>query len=71
MDADLAEAADDGDHPRTKWVWPLTGDVFWEGMYARKSKERHRHKVEKRTKPRHKKSGNRRNHEHKQKPLGK
>ncbi|XP_022993256.1 uncharacterized protein LOC111489326 [Cucurbita maxima] len=71
MDADLAEAADDGDHPRTKWLWPLTGDVFWEGMYARKRKERHRHKVEKRTKSRHKKSGNRRNHEHKQKPLGK
>ncbi|KAM1018672.1 hypothetical protein ACFX2C_040270 [Malus domestica] len=30
MDEDLAKAADDGDHPRKMWLWPLTGEVHWE-----------------------------------------
>ncbi|PON49533.1 Glycosyl transferase [Parasponia andersonii] len=31
MDEDLAEAADDGDHPSEMWLWPLTGEVHWQG----------------------------------------
>ncbi|XP_038891990.1 uncharacterized protein LOC120081305 [Benincasa hispida] len=41
MDADLAEAADDDDPLRHKsWLWPLTGEVFWEGIYEREEKKR-------------------------------
>ncbi|KAL0680574.1 hypothetical protein Bca4012_047421 [Brassica carinata] len=35
MDEDLAEAADDNDHPRERWLWPLTGEVHWKGVYER------------------------------------
>ncbi|KAL4575261.1 hypothetical protein LXL04_022103 [Taraxacum kok-saghyz] len=30
MDEDLAEAADDGDHPYEPWLWPRTGEVHWQ-----------------------------------------
>ncbi|XP_022765505.1 uncharacterized protein LOC111310372 [Durio zibethinus] len=33
MDEDLAEAADDDDGPRKMWLWPLTGEVHWQGIY--------------------------------------
>lgn len=32
MDEELAEAADDGDPPRERWLWPLTGEVHWQGI---------------------------------------
>ena len=40
MDEDLAEAADDGDHPREMWLWPMTGEVHWQGIYEREREER-------------------------------
>ncbi|KAI4346447.1 hypothetical protein L6164_007342 [Bauhinia variegata] len=39
MDENLAEAADDGDHPRDRWLWPLTGEVHWQGIYEREREE--------------------------------
>ncbi|KAJ1404729.1 UDP-glycosyltransferase family protein [Sesbania bispinosa] len=39
MDEDLAEAADDGDHPREMWLWPMTGEVHWQGIYEREREE--------------------------------
>ncbi|KAK9074276.1 hypothetical protein SSX86_006873 [Deinandra increscens subsp. villosa] len=40
MDEDLAEEAD-SDHPNRRWLWPSTGEVFWQGMYEKeKSKMR-------------------------------
>ncbi|XP_048231729.1 uncharacterized protein LOC8281295 isoform X2 [Ricinus communis] len=69
MDEDLAEAADDGDHPRERWLWPLTGEVHWQGIYEREREERYRQKMDKKRKTKEKlyerlKSG------YKQKPLG-
>nr|GEW69353.1 glycosyl transferase, family 1 [Tanacetum cinerariifolium] len=34
MDEDLAEEAD-SDHPRKRWLWPYTGEVFWQGIYEK------------------------------------
>ncbi|KAJ8759183.1 hypothetical protein K2173_004190 [Erythroxylum novogranatense] len=69
MDEDLAEAADDGDHPRESWLWPSTGEVHWQGIYDREREQRYRIKMDKKRKTREKlyeriRSG------YKQKPLG-
>lgn len=50
MDEDLAEAADDGDYPREKWLWPWTGEVHWKGIYEREREERYRQKMDKKRK---------------------
>lgn len=54
MDEDLAEAADDGDHPSNMWLWPLTGEVFWQGVYEREREERYRLKMDKKRKTKEK-----------------
>lgn len=54
MDEDRAEAADDGDHPREKWLWPLTGEVHWQGIYEREREERYRLKMDKKRKTKEK-----------------
>ncbi|KAF3434117.1 hypothetical protein FNV43_RR25220 [Rhamnella rubrinervis] len=69
MDEDLAEAADDDDRPTETWLWPLTGEIHWQGMYDREREERYRLKMDKKRKTKDKliermKSG------YKQKPLG-
>ncbi|PKA65266.1 hypothetical protein AXF42_Ash005598 [Apostasia shenzhenica] len=46
MDEDLAEEAD-SDSPRRRWLWPSTGEVFWQGIYERERSMRH-HQREKR-----------------------
>ncbi|CAI9091230.1 OLC1v1026198C2 [Oldenlandia corymbosa var. corymbosa] len=50
MDEDLAEAADDNDHPYENWLWPLTGEVYWQGIYEREREERYRLKMDKKRK---------------------
>ncbi|XVF23461.1 hypothetical protein REPUB_Repub13aG0040800 [Reevesia pubescens] len=54
MDEDLAEAADDDDQPRKMWLWPLTGEVHWQGIYEREREERYRAKMEKKRKTKEK-----------------
>lgn len=54
MDEDLAEAADDDDHPYRPWLWPLTGEVFWQGVYEREREERYRLKMDKKRKTKEK-----------------
>ncbi|XP_022743080.1 uncharacterized protein LOC111294154 isoform X2 [Durio zibethinus] len=54
MDGDLAEAADDDDQPRKMWLWPLTGEVHWQGIYEREREERYRMKMEKKRKTKEK-----------------
>ncbi|KAL0347757.1 UNVERIFIED_CONTAM: hypothetical protein Scaly_1791700 [Sesamum calycinum] len=34
MDEDLAEEAD-SDQPRRRWLWPSTGEIFWQGKYVK------------------------------------
>ncbi|GLJ06827.1 hypothetical protein SUGI_0049490 [Cryptomeria japonica] len=53
MDEDLAEEADD-DHPNKRWIWPLTGEVYWQGIYEREREERYRLKMEKKRKSKEK-----------------
>lgn len=43
MDEDLAEESD-SDHPRRRWLWPSTGEVFWQGIYERERNMRHQQK---------------------------
>lgn len=47
MDEDLAEAADDHDNPKEQWLWPMTGEVYWQGVPEREKQERLRLKLEK------------------------
>lgn len=54
MDEDLAEAADDGDHPYETWLWPRTGEVHWQGIYEREREERYRIKMDKKRKQKEK-----------------
>ncbi|OVA17912.1 Glycosyl transferase [Macleaya cordata] len=69
MDEDLAEAADDSDHPREGWLWPLTGEVHWQGIYEREREERYRLKMEKKIKTKEKLL-ERQKYGYKQKTLG-
>ncbi|CAN4126505.1 unnamed protein product [Withania somnifera] len=54
MDEDLAEAADDNYHPYETWLWPLTGEVYWNGIFEREREERYRQKMDKKRKTREK-----------------
>ncbi|ONK68917.1 uncharacterized protein A4U43_C05F17380 [Asparagus officinalis] len=47
MDEELAEELD-VDHPHRRWLWPLTGEVFWQGMYERERNMRHQQKERRR-----------------------
>jgi len=69
MDEDLAEAADDGDDPRDKWLWPMTGEVHWQGIYEREREERYRIKMDKKRKTKEK-LYERMKYGYKQKSLG-
>lgn len=69
MDEDLAEAADDGDHPYEMWLWPLTGEVHWQGIYEREREQRYRLKMDKKRKTREK-LVERMKYGYKQKSLG-
>ncbi|GAB2270196.1 hypothetical protein Dimus_005100 [Dionaea muscipula] len=55
MDEDLAEAADDGDmRNNDTWLWPLTGEVHWQGIYEREREQRYRNKMDKKKKTKEK-----------------
>ncbi|KAG2723393.1 hypothetical protein I3760_02G169000 [Carya illinoinensis] len=69
MDEDLAEAADDDDHPHNMWLWPLTGEVHWQGIYEREREERYRLKMDKKRKTKEK-LFERMKHGYKQRSLG-
>lgn len=69
MDEDLAEAADDGDLQRKNWLWPLTGEVHWQGIYEKEREEKYRFKMDKKRKVKEKLI-DRLKHGYKQKSLG-
>ncbi|XP_058083227.1 uncharacterized protein LOC131231146 isoform X2 [Magnolia sinica] len=70
MDEDLAEEADDEDHqPNNRWLWPLTGEVHWQGVYEREREERYRQKMDKKRKTKEK-ILERHKYGYKQKTLG-
>ncbi|KAK8938267.1 hypothetical protein KSP40_PGU005962 [Platanthera guangdongensis] len=47
IDEDLAEEFD-SDHPSRRWLWPSTGEVFWQGIQDRERNMRHRQKEKRR-----------------------
>lgn len=53
MDEDLAEEFD-SEHPNRRWLWPLTGEVFWQGIYERERSMRNREKQRKKNQSREK-----------------
>ncbi|XP_057471754.1 uncharacterized protein LOC130760449 isoform X1 [Actinidia eriantha] len=69
MDEELAEAADDEDHPSEMWLWPLIGEVYWQGVYEREREERYRVKMDKKRKTKEKLL-DRMKHGYRQKSLG-
>ncbi|KAL5989279.1 hypothetical protein ACLOJK_010169 [Asimina triloba] len=69
MDEDLAEEYD-SDHPDRRWLWPSTGEVFWQGIYERERHQRHRQK-ERRKQQSKEKMSRMRKRSGRQKTLGK
>ncbi|XP_076956927.1 uncharacterized protein LOC143632247 [Bidens hawaiensis] len=49
MDEDLAEEAD-SDHPNRRWLWPKTGEVFWQGMYEKEKNQMRQQKQKRKQK---------------------
>ncbi|KAK2995816.1 hypothetical protein RJ640_006155 [Escallonia rubra] len=47
MDEDLAEESD-SDHSRKRWLWPSTGEVFWQGVYEKERNQRNKDKEKRR-----------------------
>ncbi|GFP94614.1 hypothetical protein PHJA_001605800 [Phtheirospermum japonicum] len=47
MDEDLAEEFD-SDRPKRRWLWPSTGEIFWQGMYEKERNMRNKEKEKKR-----------------------
>ncbi|XP_068665864.1 uncharacterized protein [Aristolochia californica] len=43
MDEELAEELD-SDKPNRRWLWPSTGEVFWQGIYERERNQWHKQK---------------------------
>ncbi|KAH9295530.1 hypothetical protein KI387_039118 [Taxus chinensis] len=68
MDEDLAEEAD-YDHPAKRWLWPRTGEIFWQGTYERERQQNYYLKMLK--KRRSKQKVDRMRIKYRQKTLGK
>ncbi|KAL0379450.1 UNVERIFIED_CONTAM: hypothetical protein Sangu_0009300 [Sesamum angustifolium] len=47
MDEDLAEELD-SEHPKRRWLWPSTGEVFWQGIFEKERELRNKVKERKR-----------------------
>ncbi|XP_027334148.1 uncharacterized protein LOC113848922 isoform X2 [Abrus precatorius] len=68
MDEDLAELSD-SDDPGRRWLWPSTGEVFWQGVYERERSLRHKEKEKRKQKSIEKQ--NRMRKRHRQQVIGK
>uniref|UniRef100_A0A7N0UMJ8 Glycosyl transferase family 1 domain-containing protein n=1 Tax=Kalanchoe fedtschenkoi TaxID=63787 RepID=A0A7N0UMJ8_KALFE len=68
LDEDLAEEYDT-EHPKRRWLWPQTGEVFWQGIYEREKNQRQQEKDKRRQQSKDKISRMRR--KNRQKVIGK
>ncbi|KAL3695814.1 hypothetical protein R1sor_009890 [Riccia sorocarpa] len=66
MDEDLAEEYDE-DRPKRRSIWPLTGEVFWQGSLDKERRARYRAKLEKKRRQLERQA---RLTKYKQKPIG-
>lgn len=69
MDEELAEETDDGIKDMAGRLWPLTGEVHWQGILDREREDRYRKKMDKKRKNKEKLM-DRQKHRYKQKALG-
>ncbi|XP_020517679.1 uncharacterized protein LOC18425470 isoform X2 [Amborella trichopoda] len=46
MDEDLAEESDFDNQLDRRWLWPQTGEVYWQGVYERERNHRQKEKAE-------------------------
>ncbi|CAH9096717.1 unnamed protein product [Cuscuta europaea] len=53
LDEELAEMSDI-DAPQKRWLWPLTGEVFWQGIFEKERNQRNREKERRRQQSRDK-----------------
>lgn len=53
MDEDLAEEAD-SNGPKRRWLWPSTGEVFWQGMYEKEKNQLKKDKAKRKQKSKEK-----------------
>lgn len=49
MDEDLAEEADSEDTKR-RWLWPRTGEIYWQGVADKERDQKKKEKAEKKRK---------------------
>jgi len=70
MDEELAEEAD-SDEPKRRWLWPLTGEIYWRGTYERERSRRRKENAEKRKKNKDRIERIRNRNQERQKPIGK
>ncbi|KAJ4802999.1 UDP-Glycosyltransferase superfamily protein [Rhynchospora pubera] len=69
MDEDLAEEADDGIYVNSRRLWPLLGEVHWQGVFDREREQRYVKKMDKKRKAKERLL-DRQKHGYKQKALG-
>nr|GMD31581.1 Phosphatidyl-myo-inositol mannosyltransferase [Ipomoea batatas] len=53
LDEELAEVFD-SDRPKKRWVWPSTGEVFWQGILEKERNQRNKEKEKRRQQSRDK-----------------
>ncbi|KAJ8433649.1 hypothetical protein Cgig2_002320 [Carnegiea gigantea] len=70
MDEELAEEAD-SDEPKGRWLWPLTGEIYWQGTYEKERSRRRKENAEKRKKNKDRIERIRNRNQERQKPIGK
>ncbi|KAH9616856.1 hypothetical protein KSS87_006736 [Heliosperma pusillum] len=70
MDEDLAEEAD-SEQNKKRWLWPSTGEIFWEGILEREREQKKKENADKKKKSKEKLERIKNRNQHRHKPLGK
>ncbi|XP_074279780.1 uncharacterized protein LOC141605052 [Silene latifolia] len=70
IDEDLAEEAD-SERKARRWLWPSTGEIFWQGVLEKERDQKRKEDAEKKKNSREKLARIRRRNSHNHKPLGK
>ncbi|XP_074272892.1 uncharacterized protein LOC141596590 [Silene latifolia] len=70
MDEDLAEEAD-SEQKNRRWLWPSTGEIFWQGILEREINQKKKDDAEKKRKSKEKLERIRNRNRHHHKPLAK
>lgn len=69
MDEDLAEESDSNN--KRRWLWPKTGEIFWQGVYEREKDKRRKENADRKKKSKEKLDRIKNRNLKRQKPIGK